>query len=102
MTLYKIPTDPKETNYQFSIVLGGVVFFFDIMYNVRNSRYSLSILDSDKNHIVSGIPILTNIPLTETFKYLDIPEGRLLPISVDNENAELNELGDKVELYYDD
>lgn len=100
MTLLKIPTNPKQTNYQFSVVIDGTLFFLSIIYNNRISRYSLSILNSDKLLIVGGIPVLTNVVLTSNFKYLDIPSGDFIPLSSDNENAILNELGDKVGLYY--
>lgn len=101
MAIFEIPTNKDLTDYQFSSVIDGVVYFFNIVYNSRISRYVLNILDSTKNLIISGIPILTNVPLTTNFKYLDIPKGDFLPFSADNENAILNDFGDKVRLYYD-
>jgi hypothetical protein len=103
MALFLIPTNPNQDNYQFSIVISGILYFLDIIYNVRTSRYTLNILDSDKVSLVSGLPILTNVPLTNNFKYLEIPPGDFIALSPsDNENAELGDLGDKVELYYND
>lgn len=102
MAVSEIPTNKTLKNYQFSTVISGVVYFFDILYNERMSRYTMSILDSEKNHIVSGIPVLTNVTLTDDYKYLDIPSGDFIPFSSDNQNAELNDLGDKVRLYYND
>jgi len=100
MATFEIPTDPTLTDYQFSSVVDGVVYFFDIIYNSRISRYTMNIMDSVKNLIISGIPILTNVQLTKNYKYLEIPQGDFLPFSADNENAEEGELGLKVRLYY--
>jgi len=98
--LLEIPTNAELDDYQFSIAIDGVIYFFYISYNYRISRYTLSILDSLRQPLVNGIPILTNVTLTDNFKYLEIPKDEIIPLSFDSENAEYQDLGDKVRLYY--
>lgn len=100
MALVEIPTNKDLGNYQFQIPIDEVVYYFSITYNYRISRYVLSILDSDQNNIINGLPVLTNVYITDNFKYLEIPKGDFFPLSVDNQNAEINDLGDKVRLCY--
>jgi len=100
MAFVEIPTDKTLTSYSFSLVINLVLYNFDINYNSRMDRYTLNVLDSENNIILAGIPILTNVTLTDNFKYLDIPKGDFIPFSADSSNAGLEDLGDTVRLYY--
>ena len=101
MAFYEIPTRDDLNNYEFSIILNEEIYYFHIYYNDRMDRYLLNILDSAKEQLVTGLPILTDVVLTDYLKYLEIPQGDIIASGEDN-NAGYELLGNEVRLYYND
>ena len=99
----EIPTKSDQVDYNYNLDINGTTYFLRFRYNSRMARYMLDILDADKVIIIAGLPILSSVPTIEDYVDIRLPDGVILPFDVDGEqkNAEVEELGDRVRIYFE-
>lgn len=97
-----IPVRNDIPNYSERVELDGAIYNLELRYNARLARWILDINDQDKNPIVVGLVCLTGIPLTTQIVKNKLPRGDfiLLDIQERDENAEREDLGETVGLFY--
>ena len=83
MIVFEIPTSPR--NQKFTISLAGVKYSMSIVWNSFSSTWVADISDSNKNKILSGIPMVAGVDLLEQVSYLGIG-GKLVAVT-DNNNS---------------
>jgi hypothetical protein len=65
---YTIPLIPQ--NQEFDISLNGVTYHLRVKWNSFSAAWILYIEDSQRNPILSGLPLVTGCDLLEQFEYL--------------------------------
>jgi len=102
MALLKIATRADFPSYNQRVELDGVIYNLIIRYNERMSRWILDIQDQEEIDILIGIPMLTGVPLMQQYVKADLPPGEFLLLHRDGTdiNAEREDLGDTVNLFY--
>lgn len=103
-TLLLFPLRNDLPQYSFSITLTGVIFTFQMLFNVRMNRWIMNINDSAGNQILSGIPLLIDTNLTYQYATLAIPAGILFCGDNTNQDMQptLNSFGLTNTCYYVD
>lgn len=104
MALLKIPTRSDLPAFSQKIELDGTVFTLKMRYNERYERWILDILTQEETPIRVGIVMLTNIPLLFQYSEALLPPGEFICLHKDgiSDNAKRDDLGDTVNLYYDE
>jgi hypothetical protein len=69
-TPYLVPLIPQ--NQEFDISLAGVTYHLRIKWNSFSQAWVLYIEDSQRNPILSGIPLVTGCDLLEQYGYEEI------------------------------
>lgn len=102
MALLRLATRADFPSYNQRVELDGVIYNLIIRYNERMARWILDIQDQEENDILIGIPMLTGVPLLQQYTKTDLPPGDFLLLHRDGTdiNAEREDLGDSVNLYY--
>lgn len=102
MALLKIATRADFPSYNQRVELDGVIYNLIIRYNQRMARWILDIQDQEEIDILIGIPMLTGVPLLQQYVKNDLPPGDFLLLHRDGTdiNAEREDLGDSVNLFY--
>ena len=102
MALLKITTRADFPSYSQRVELDGVIYNLIIRYNERMSRWILDIQDQEETDILIGIPMLTGVPLLQQYVKNDLPPGDFILLHRDGTdiNAEREDLGDAVNLFY--
>jgi len=67
---FLIPLLPQ--NQEFDISLASATYHLRVKWNSKSNAWILYIEDSQKNPILSGIPLVTGADLLEQFAYLGI------------------------------
>lgn len=76
-----IPTF-SDSNYSQIVGLDGTDYTLTLLYNQRNTSYSLTIGDSDGDPIVESIPIVADYNLLENYQYVaGLPPGILVALA---------------------
>lgn len=102
MALLKIATRADFPSYSQRVELDGTIYNLIIRYNERMTRWILDIQDQEEIDILIGIPMLTGVPLLQQYAKNDLPPGDFLLLHRDGTdiNAEREDLGDSVNLFY--
>jgi hypothetical protein len=104
MALIEIPTRSDLKAYEFQIELDGVVYTLSIRWNQRMGRWIMDIADADGVDLLNGIPLLTNIPLTDDYVKAGLPPGRFIceDTTGGSKIAGVDDLGNDVRLIYEE
>lgn len=103
MTVTKLPTSITESFYVFEIDLDGKLFKLQFKFNNRDESWYFSILDTNDNHLRSGIKIVSDWSLLRLWQQIDLkPAGEIIAVAETgiNRPALIDELGEKVILTY--
>lgn len=97
-----IPLNTTVSNFSQEIVLEGVPYRFDFVWNTRSLKWSMSISNIDLTGIVSGIVLVLNYDLFEQFTGSTLPPGALYCIDVTEKAEKItrDNLGDIIKLVY--
>ena len=100
----ELPVRSDFPSYTFQIDLEEVSFIFKFRFNERMQRWIMDINDADENPILSGVPVLTAIPLTDEYVVDGLPPGRFIAINQTGTNANplRDDLGNDVKLLYEE
>jgi hypothetical protein len=77
---------PSYTN---EVILDNKSYIFKFVWNTRGEFWTLSILDTDKNIILSGVKFVLNYSLLSDYYHLDIPKGSLYVIDLTDNNNKI-------------
>jgi len=80
MAIVQIPVRSDLGAHEFNITIQNQVYHFKIFYNLRASKWNLSIFDTRLNPILQSIVLLTDTDVTRQFRHLNIPKGIFLVI----------------------
>jgi len=103
MSVQELPVRSDFKAYSFQVNLDGQVYEIKIRFNTRVGRWYINIKDTSGNEILSGIKLLTNIPLIGQYQSLaNLPPGEFMCIDETgyNKDAGINDLGNDVKLVY--
>lgn len=102
MALLKINTRADFPSYNQRVELDGVIYNLIIRYNERMKRWILDIQDQEENDIIIGLVMVKGVPLLQQYVKTDLPPGDFILLHRDGTdiNAEREDLGDSVNLYY--
>lgn len=89
--------------YTFEITLGIEVFLFDVLYNDRESLFTVNLYDKDRNPLAYGEPLIYGEVLFDAVRDLDFPIVELRPMDESGEESEITyeNMNDKVLLAVD-
>lgn len=82
--------------------LDGKIYGFTFQWNSRCSYWTISINDQQGNKVVSGVKVMSNVPLFDRFKKVLLPAGSIVPIfnnGIKNIIGD-GDLGTLAQLYY--
>lgn len=105
MAVIKIPINTIDNKkIKQTTTLDGVAYIFEFKFNYRLNKWVMNILTTSEEIIVYGILMITNMPLLKNYYHLNIPQGDLFCIDMENENkdAEIDDLGTRVILMYNE
>lgn len=102
MTTLVLPVRSDLKAYSFKVELETVIYTLSFAYNTRRGRWYMDLADQSDNDIVTGVPILVNIPLLDQYIVEGIPPGRFIAIdeSGNNKIPGEDDLGNDVKLFY--
>ena len=102
LKLFELPLSTTSYSYKHDVVLDGLHFIIWIQYNSRKDGWILSLHDMQDIPIISGTPVRISVDILSQFRHLpNIPVGQIMAINWNtNEEANLNNFGSKVFLYY--
>lgn len=102
MAIVKLPVSTILDSYNFTISLESVIYNFEFKYNARRKRWLMDIYDSERNPILLGTAMLTNVDIASRFKSESLPPGVFMVFDLSglNKNPEQFDLGDNVILLY--
>jgi len=100
--MIRIPIRSDIYWYIENVELNGSVFRLEIAWNTRGQRWYLSILTSDGEMIVAGIPLVVDTPLINRFADRRLPYGLLMMVDTTGQGREpeQEDLGDRVRLIF--
>lgn len=99
--MIEIPLEPYNPHYELQTVLGEKSFTLVLSYNHSLELFILSILDSESQPILEGIPLQADIPLLHQYHSAceNLPKGELFFLS-DPKYGQLEHLGVYHKLYF--
>lgn len=102
MALIKIPTRSDLPAFNERIELEGVIYNLDFRLNERMNKWAMDILDEEESPIVSGLLLLTNVPLLDQLTVADLPPGDFIMLDRANlqRDADADNLGGDINLFY--
>jgi len=102
MSVLELPVNSDSASYTFKVDIEGSTYGFELAYNSRSDRWSMTILNVDGNIILAGISLLANRDLIGRFRNLDLPPGRFVCQDTQGENLSpgRDDLGGRVKLLY--
>lgn len=104
MAVLELAVRSDIPSYGFRQELEGFIYNLSFRYNNRMGQWVMDIADASDRPIIVGIPVLTNVDLTNRFKYLKIPQGDFMCIDETGKgrNPDSYLLGGEVKLIYVD
>lgn len=104
MAIFEITTRSDLPSYSQRVELDNVIYNLIIRYNERMARWVLDVQTQEEVDILIGVPMLTGVPLLIQYTKKDLPPGDFMLLHRDGTdiNAERNDLGDSVGLFYFD
>lgn len=102
MAIVEIPVRSDIPAYKFQITLEGTVYTLNFHFNLRLDRWVMDINDVDEVNIVTGIPLLYGLPLTDRYKNEKLPLGKFVVTDEtgDQRNPTRDALGEDFKLLY--
>ena len=102
MAIFEIPVRSDLPAYKFQINLEGTVFILRFRFNTRLDRWVMDVQDVNEDRIVTGIPMLTNLPLLDRYQDERLPLGRFTVIDEtgNNRNPPREGFGEDFKLLY--
>lgn len=102
MALIKIPTRSDLPAFRERIELEGEIYTLAFRFNERMSKWALDILTEEEDPIVSGLLLLTNVPLLDSLTVEGLPPGDLMALDRANlqRDAGADNLGEDINLFY--
>jgi hypothetical protein len=98
-TPYLIPLIPQ--NQEFDISLNGTTYHLRIKWNSFSNAWILYIEDSQRNLLLSGIPMVTGCDLLEQYAYIGIDGAMVVQSSTDpDEVPDYTALGSTGNLFF--
>jgi hypothetical protein len=102
MATIVLPTSTDETHYTFEISLEGVPFLFEFYWNARDASWVMSISDVAGTPLLMGRKVTLGTLLLTRFRNPALPLGELQAVDTSGANveAQVNDLGTRVQLLY--
>jgi len=102
MAIFQMPIDSLNTAYDIQVDLDEVPFFLQFHYNTRTGFWVMDILDINRDPIVVGVWMQTNIPVTDVWVLENMPQGRFILIDESGNEADPTDesFGNDVKLLY--
>lgn len=102
MTMLRIVTTPEPDTTQ-RVQLDGSVYALRLVWSQRGTCWHMDIGDADGDAIITGIRMVTLMPLLYRFRYLAVPPGEFWFLDTKAEGAAptLEQMGDRFRLYYE-
>lgn len=88
MATFALPLSQDLPWYSFEVTLSQVSYTFEMRYNTRRNRWSLSILDSTEAAILVGLPLLINRDIVGQYLSFLVPLGTLLVLDDSGNNLQ--------------
>jgi len=70
-----------------SAMLDGEPYKLHFSWNDRVPQWTVDVLTNDNTEIVRGIPIVPNLPLFSFYRRSNLPQGELLAVVVNQDEA---------------
>jgi hypothetical protein len=104
MALIEIPTRSDLKAYEMQLELDGVTYTLGFRFNERLGLWVMDIGDANENDLLNGIPLLTNVPLTDDYVAEGLPPGRFIceDTTGQSRDAGAEDLGNGVRLLYEE
>lgn len=102
MALIQIPISDTSPDFEIQTALDGLTVFLRFTWMERQELWHMSVSDSTKTPILSGIPMVINTDLWTRFKIDSLPKGLLLLYDASGSQQECgrNDLGQRCALIY--
>jgi hypothetical protein len=100
--LQKIPLSAGVADQKLSVELDGNPYRLRVVWNERFGYFSLTVMTSDDEDILTNIKMVKNYPLTSRFKDTRLPTGSLYFVQEKGtaDKADFDDLGVTFGLYY--
>lgn len=69
-------------NYKYSLEIENQIYILKFLFNTIYEYWTFSIYDDEETLILSNIKIVSNFPLTGTYKINGLPKGEFMCLSV--------------------
>lgn len=105
MSVQELPLRSDFKAYNFQVDLDGQTYTLRFRFNTRMGRWIMDIADAAGVDILTGVVVLTNLPLTDQYLHLEaMPQGRFIAIDETGENKDAgeNDLGNDVKVVYEE
>ena len=104
MALLKLPVRSDLKAYEFQVDLDNAAFTLKYRFNERLGRWTMDIATNVGADILTGLPLLTDVPLTDQFRFEELPPGRFILVDKtgENKNAGAEDLGNDVLMFYEE
>jgi len=104
MAILEIPVRSDLPAYVFQITLEGTPFTLHFRFNTRLDRWVMDVNDVNDVSIVSGTPMLTNLPLLDRYRDPRLPLGRFLVLDETGQdrNPSRDGFGEEFKLLYEE
>lgn len=102
MALLKIPVRNDLPAFSQRVELEGEIYNLSFRYNERMAKWVMGILNDEEAPIVSGILLLTAVPLLDQLTKAGLPPGDFLMLDRKggNTDAGREEFGENINLFY--
>lgn len=87
MSVERIPVT-EAANQAISVVLDGVVYELDLVWNVQGF-WSLSVLDLDKNVLISGVKVVLQIDFFKDHPDRGLPPGAIYAVDYSGNESDI-------------
>ena len=102
MTIETIPVRSDLDYYSMTVSLAEVDYRLSFAFNTRDSRWYMDVAQADGTVLVSGTPIVVDMPLLLRFTDTDLPAGYLVATDATGAGLEpvKDDFGDRVQLIF--
>lgn len=104
MSILEIPVRSDVPFYDMDITLEGTAYFFEFYFNKRKDRWIMDILNQQKEPVLLGTPLLTDVEMFDRFAFDEMPPGLFVVLNLETNqlNPGRNDLGGIVKLIYEE